>query len=129
MYWITSSGLIIQNVPDVRILTNHAQLVRNVIEWKRISQQEMLINISKQIKGSLQTLVNRQFWETELVVCSLNDNIKHKNKHKHKKLFFDNGTETSLFSSFFPDELSVVHVIAVLMNIDKIKKWRSFAQM
>jgi hypothetical protein len=87
MYWITSSGLIIQNVPDVRILTHHAQLVRYVIEWKRISQQEMLINISKQIKRSLQTLVNWQFWETELVVCSLRDNIKRKNKHKHKNPF------------------------------------------
>ena len=61
MYRITSSGLIIQNVLHVRILTHHAQLVRNVIEWKRISQQEMLINTSKQIKVSLQTVVNRQF--------------------------------------------------------------------
>jgi len=44
--------MIIQNVLDVRILSHHAQLVRNVTEWKRISQQEMLINISKQIKTS-----------------------------------------------------------------------------
>ena len=35
---------------DVRILTHSAQLVRNVIEWKHISQQEILINISKQMK-------------------------------------------------------------------------------